>query len=74
MHKLLLAFAFVLGGCSHFELNAPMCEQMLNEPPSSIPKECRNYNESEAQKAFDKVAEEKKVSDKDIEFTPEEEK
>ena len=39
MYKLLLILAFALSGCSHFTINAPMCDQMLNETPSGIPKE-----------------------------------
>ena len=74
MYKLALAFSFLLSGCANFTINGTMCDQIANEPGAVIPKECRNYNEAEADKAFNKVTDKKKISDKDIEFTPEEEK
>jgi len=75
MYKIALAFSLLLSGCANFKVTGSMCDQMVNEQPGSmIPKECRSYNEAEADKAFNKVVDEKKVSDKDIEFTPKEEK
>jgi hypothetical protein len=76
MYKILIAFAFtlVLSACSYFTMNATMCDQIASEPGVTIPQECRNYNEEEADKAFNKLVEEKKVSDKDIQFNQEEEK
>jgi hypothetical protein len=44
---------FFLGGCSHFTINASMCDQIASDPHATVPKECRNYNEEEAAKAFD---------------------
>jgi hypothetical protein len=32
-----------------------MCDQIASDPNAIIPQECRNYNEEEAQKAFDKT-------------------
>ena len=74
MYKLLLALAFVLSGCANFTIGGTMCDQVGNELGMTASKECRNYNEAEADKAFNKVVEDKKVSDKDIEFHQEEEK
>jgi len=57
----------------HFTFNAAMCEQIASEPNAVVPQECRNYSEKEADKAFNKVTDEKKVSDKDIKFDKEKE-
>jgi hypothetical protein len=32
-----------------------MCDQIANDPNAVMPKECRNYNEKEADKAFNKT-------------------
>lgn len=72
MYKLILVSAFVLSGCTHFTINTTMCDEIALQPGQVIPKECRNYNEKEADKAFNKVVDDKKVSDKDIEFSQEE--
>lgn len=74
MYKFLLPILLMLSGCANFTINGTMCDQLANEPGQVVPKECRNYDETEADKAFNKVVDGKKVSDKDIEFTPEEEK
>jgi hypothetical protein len=74
MYKTVLMFAFILSGCANFTVNGTMCDQVAYEPGQTVPQECRNYNEKEADKAFNKLVEEKKVSDKDIEFHQEEEK
>ena len=73
MYKILLPLALFLGGCSNFTINAAMCDKIASEPGSTIPQECRNYSEKEADKAFNKIVDEKKVSDKDIKFDKEEE-
>ncbi len=72
MYKIVLLIALLLSGCSNFTVNATMCDKVASEPGVTVPKECRNYNEKEADKAFNKVVDEKKVSDKDIEFNEEE--
>jgi len=70
-----LAFIFlVFSGCANFTINGTMCDQIASEPNAVMPQECRNYNEKEADKAFHKVVQEKKVSDKDIKFDNKEEK
>jgi len=73
MYKFLIILALFLSGCANFEINGTMCDQVMSDPTNPVPQECRNYNEKEADKAFNKVVEEKKVSDKDIEFDSQEE-
>jgi hypothetical protein len=48
-----------------------MCEQIASEPNSVMPNECQDYDEKKADKAFNKVVNEKKVTDKDIKFSKE---
>jgi len=75
MIKIVLAFIglLVMSACSGVTVNATMCDQIMNDPTHpQIPQECRDYSEKEAQKAFNKVIDEKKVSKKDIEFEREE--
>jgi hypothetical protein len=62
----------IVAGCSQIKISTTMCDQVAQDPNSQqIPQECRDYNEKEADKAFDKVVDDKKVSKKDIEFVPE---
>jgi len=69
MYKILLLMVVTLSGCSNFKITASMCDNLQREPGNTeIPKECRDYDEDEATKAFEKVVDKKKVSDKDIEF------
>ena len=68
MYKIAILIAVSFSGCSYFTFNAAMCEQIARDPDAVVPKECRNYNKKEADKAFHKVKNEKKVSPKDIEF------
>ncbi|MEA1982972.1 MAG: hypothetical protein U9N39_05450 [Campylobacterota bacterium] len=72
MYKILLPMALLLSGCSHFTINATMCDQIASEPNALMPQECRDYSEKDADQAFNKVVDEKKVSDKDIKFDKEE--
>ena len=60
-----------VSGCSHIKISAAMCNQIAQDPNAQIPQECRDYSKKEADKAFDKVVNEKKVSKKDIEFSRE---
>jgi len=74
MYKILIMVVGMIfvSGCSYFRVTAPICDQ-INPQAGEIPQECRNYSEEEAEKAFNKVQEEKKLSDKDIiEFHKEE--
>jgi hypothetical protein len=68
MYKYLSLTALLLSGCAEITINGTMCDQIATEPNTQMPQECRNYNEKEADKAFHKVIEEKKVSDDDIKF------
>jgi hypothetical protein len=63
-----LIFAFFLSGCSYFTFNATMCDQIASDPHSTIPKECRQYNEDEATKAFNKGNKNKLKDDESVEF------
>ncbi len=73
MIKILWAVVAVItvSGCSHIKISAAMCDQIAQDPNAQIPQECKDYSEKEADKAFNKVVDEKKVSKKDIEFTRE---
>jgi len=68
MFKVYLLLVFLFAGCSNIEFNATMCDQIASDPHATMPEECRNYSEKEAEKAFNKTVDEKKVSDQDIEF------
>jgi hypothetical protein len=68
MYKLVPILAVMLSGCSYFTFNATMCEQIASEPNAVMPQECQDYDEKKADKAFNKIVNEKKVTDKDIEF------
>ena len=50
-----VGFTMFLGGCSHFKFNYAMCDSIANDPNAVMPAECRNYNEEEAEKAFNKT-------------------
>ncbi|QSZ40591.1 hypothetical protein GJV85_00140 [Sulfurimonas aquatica] len=54
MYKILLPIALLLSGCSYFTFNATMCDQIASEPGSIMPKECQEYSEEKADKAFHK--------------------
>jgi len=69
----IIILAFMMSGCSYFTFNATMCDQIASDPNAVVPQECKIYDEKKADKAFNKVVNEKKVSDKDIEFHKEEE-
>ena len=69
MIKIYLLSLLLLAGCSNVTFNATMCDQIASDPHATMPQECRNYSEKEAEKAFNKIEDEKKVSDTDIEFS-----
>ena len=72
---LLLALLASFGGCSNFTVNGTICDQIQSEPNTeAIPKECRKYNEKEAEKAFFKNKKKKPDVDDVIEFQKEKEK
>ncbi len=72
-YSLLLAL-LVFGGCSNMTFNATMCDQINSDPNAIMPKECRAYSEEKAQKAFDKVENEKQSQKDRIEFNKEEDR
>ncbi len=68
MIKILILTILFLTGCSNITITAAMCDKLERDPGATVPQECRAYSEKEADKAFNKVVNEKKVSDSDIEF------
>jgi len=72
MYKLTILTALILSGCSNFTINATMCDEIASQPNAVIPQECQSYDEKKADKAFNKVVDDKKISDKDLEVHKEE--
>jgi len=72
MYKYLIASTLFLAGCANFTVNGTMCDDVALQPNETIPQECRNYDEKAADKAFNKVVEDKKISDKDLKVEEEE--
>ena len=68
MYKILILATLFFTGCSNVTITAAMCDKIEREPGATVPQECRAYSEKEAEKAFNKVVNEKKISDSDIEF------
>ena len=68
MYKILIITTLFFTGCSNITITATMCEKLESDPTATVPQECKVYSEKEADKAFNKVVNEKKVSDSDIEF------
>ncbi|WP_457749690.1 hypothetical protein [Sulfurimonas sp.] len=68
MVKILILTTLFFAGCSNITITAAMCNKLEQDPNAMVPQECRAYSEKEADKAFNKVINEKKVSDSDIEF------
>jgi len=73
MYTIAIVTVLFLSGCSNFTVNATMCEKIANEPGATVPQECKNYDKKRAAKAFNKVIDEKKVSDKDLKFKKDDE-
>ncbi|MBL0708221.1 MAG: lipoprotein [Sulfurimonas sp.] len=65
---LALVLAFVLSACSHFTLNASMCDSIASEPNAVMPEECRNYNEEEADKAFNQTKHKQQSEEETLEY------
>lgn len=69
MYKyIILSAAFLFSGCSYFEFNFAMCENMGADGDPQMLEKCRNYNEEEAQKAFDKPKTKTSISEDSLEF------
>lgn len=67
---LILALLLFIGftGCSKVTITAAMCDKLEHDPTATVPQECKAYNEKEADKAFNKVVNEKKIPNSDLEF------
>jgi len=72
MWKFFAVISFVFVGCANWEFNAAMCDKIASDPNAVIPQECKNYNEKEAQKAFDKIKQKKQSKEDIVEFNREE--
>jgi len=59
----------MFSGCSNITFNASMCDSIASDPQAVMPEECRNYNEEEAQKAFDQTKHQQESKEDIIEFT-----
>jgi hypothetical protein len=68
-----IAIALIFSACStKTEVNSVICEELQSDPNQVVPKECKVYNETEAEKSYNKVKDKKKTSDNDaIEYTKE---
>lgn len=72
MYKVFIVLLLVFSGCSNIKVTGAMCEK-INQEGGEVPQECQAYSQEKADKAFNKVTEDKKVSNKDIEFDKEKE-
>jgi len=73
MIKIYLISLVLLAGCSHFTFNAAMCENIASDPHATMPEECRNYVEKDAEKAFNKTKHERIEKNEELlEFNKEE--
>ena len=68
MWKYYLETLLIFSGCSNVTFNASMCDQIASDPQAIMPQECRNYNEEEAQKAFDKTKHKVESKEDIVEF------
>ncbi len=73
MYKYILTLSFLFtilfSGCSYFTFNWAMCDKIASDPNRVMPQECRNYNEEEAQKAFDQTKHKSSSTEEDkLEF------
>jgi len=66
MYKTLILSILLLSGCSNFKVTGTMCDNINKEPGVNVPEECRAYNESDADKAFNKTKNEKIHSPEEI--------
>lgn len=69
MWKIYLIAVLALTGCSNITFNATMCDQIASDPHATMPQECRNYSEKEAEKAFNKTKAKEESQENIIEFT-----
>lgn len=72
MWKYSLVLGLLLSGCTYFEFNVSMCDNIrLNSDPSLI-EQCRNYNDEEATKAFNKTKVKTQSQEDVVEYKKEE--
>ena len=72
MWKYSLVLGLLFSGCTYFEFNFAMCEKVgPNSDPSMI-EQCRNYNDEEATKAFNKTKVKAKNQEDVVEYKKEE--
>jgi len=71
MYKYLLGALLIFSGCSNITFNAAMCDKIASDPQATMPEECRNYNEEEAQKAFDQTKHKRESAEDTVEFNKE---
>ncbi|MDX9813733.1 MAG: hypothetical protein WC144_03915 [Sulfurimonas sp.] len=63
---ILIAVVLVLSGCHRYEIHAPMCDDITPKSDPALIRKCRNYNEEEATKAFNKTKPSRDIDDIDI--------
>lgn len=74
MKKLILPIVvLMISGCTHLNVNATICNKIASDPNAIVPQECKKYDKKKADKAFNKVVNDKKVSKQDIEFSKKQE-
>jgi hypothetical protein len=66
MWKYSLLTVFLFTGCSNFEFNFAMCDNIGSEQNPEMIEKCRNYNEEEAQKAFDNTKHKSSTKKEDV--------
>jgi trehalose-6-phosphate synthase len=71
MYKYFLLTLLLFSGCSNMTFNATMCDQIASDPNAVMPKECINYSEEEAQKAFYKTKDKVESKEDIVEFNKE---
>ena len=75
MYKIAILAGLFLNACASFTVNGTICDSVgigSDNNMQNIPQECQDYDEKKADKAFNKVVQDKKVSDKDIKFEKDE--
>jgi hypothetical protein len=68
MYRYYLVTLLMFSACSNITFNAAMCDSIASDPSAIMPKECRNYNEEEAQKAFDQTKHKQESRDDVIKY------
>jgi len=76
MKKLLLLLTLLLSANAEITINATLCDKIATDPHSTLPKECKNYVEADAQKAFDNTKEKKglEITEDMLKFKKEQDK